>query len=72
MMDPVKVEKKLREWSEVTRLALILQKEAFKAGLNDLSIKKRLHLLGYTDHEITSNPVLKSLVQPVISGHSSK
>lgn len=71
-MDPVKVEKKLREWSEVTRLALILQKEAFKAGLNDLSMEKKLHLLGYTDQEITSTPVLKSLVNPVNSDHSSK
>lgn len=62
MLIKEEVHRKLLEWSEVTKLALILQKEAHKSGLNDLSVHKRLNLLGYLDEEIERSPVLSSLV----------
>ena len=62
MLNKKEVHRKLLEWSEVTRLAMILQKEAHAVGLNDLSVHKRLNSLGYLDEEIERTPELKSLV----------
>ena len=61
-LDGDKVSKKLEEWNQVTQLAIILQREGYKAGLNDLSPENRLNKLGYTREEINSNPTLKSLI----------
>ena len=56
MLNKEEVHYKLLEWSEVTKLAMILQKEAYKVGLNDLSVRKRLNQLGYLDEEIERTP----------------
>lgn len=51
-LDPEVVWKKLNEWNEVTQFALILQKEGFLSGLNDLSPTKKLQSYGFSEKEI--------------------
>lgn len=51
-LNPVTVMKKLEEWNELTQFAIILQNEAYKAGLNNLSPINKLKKLGYSEREI--------------------
>ena len=62
MLSNDEVWRKLEEWNQVTQLGMLLQKEAYKAGLNNLSIKNRIINLGYTLEEIENSSFLKSLV----------
>ena len=51
-LNPDKVMKKLEEWNELTQFALILQNEAYKAGLNNLSPENKLRKLDFSEKEI--------------------